>query len=279
MKFVKMHGLGNDFVIVNNIDNSVSMDYARTAMNICHRQFGVGADGLVVLLPSETAHLTMRIFNPDGSEAEMCGNATRCVAKYVYEKGIIKDEIIKISTLAGPIITEIKTKGEKVETVKVNMGAPRLKPEQIPTTLEGNPEVVNQPLSINDQHFNLTCVSMGNPHCIIYVDKIEDVPLQKWGPLLEKAEVFPAYTNVEFVEVVDDANVKVRVWERGAGPTMACGTGACAVAVAGVLNGKNKREVKVQLPGGILEIQWNNQDDLVYMTGTAQYVFEGNLII
>lgn len=274
-----MHGLGNDFVIINNIDKSVSMDYGLAAINICHRNFGVGADGLVVFLPSETAHLTMRIFNTDGSEAEMCGNATRCVAKYVYEMGIIRNKTIKISTLAGPIITEVKTKGERVESVKVNMGAPRLKPEQIPTTLIGNPEVINQPLKINDQQFNVTCVSMGNPHCIIYVDKLIDLPLQIWGPLVEKSAVFPAYTNVEFVEVIDDSNVKVRVWERGVGSTMACGTGACAVAVAGVLNGKNKRIVNVQLPGGILEIEWNKQDNIVYMTGTADYVFEGNLIV
>ncbi len=279
MKFVKMHGLGNDFVIINNIDTNASMDYGRMAVNICHRNFGVGADGLVVLLPSETAHLTMRIFNPDGSEAEMCGNATRCVAKYVYEKGIIKDESIRISTLVGLIITQIKTNGEKVESVKVNMGIPRLKPEQIPTTLYGNPEVINQPLDINDLHFNVTCVSMGNPHCIIYVEKLEEVPLHQWGPLVEKSAAFPAYTNVEFVEVVDDSNVKVKVWERGAGTTMACGTGACAVAVAGVLNGKNKRNVNVQLPGGVLEIQWDSQDNFVYMTGTAEYVFEGNLIL
>ncbi|WP_028308555.1 diaminopimelate epimerase [Desulfitibacter alkalitolerans] len=279
MEFIKMHGLGNDFVIINSLTNTTPItDYVQLAVRVCNRNFGVGADGLVVLLPSDKAHVTMRIFNPDGSEAEMCGNATRCVARYLYEKEIVKEQLITISTLAGLIITEVIVDGLTVKNIKVNMGSPRLKPEEIPTTLSGNPEVINQSIEINGQHFAVTCVSMGNPHCIIYVEDLVEVPLEKWGPLVEKASVFPAYTNVEFVQVINKSTVKVKVWERGAGATLACGTGACAVAVAGVLNGKNNRDVEVILPGGSLHIKWSKQDNMVYMTGAAEYVFEGNLL-
>lgn len=273
-----MHGLGNDFVIIDSLEEERNMDYFRLALKVCNRNFGVGADGLVVLLPSKAADLTMRIFNSDGSEAEMCGNAIRCAAKYVYENKLVSYKRIKISTLSGVVIPEVITNGEHVEFVKVNMGEPRLRAEQIPTTITDKEMILGETLKVEDQEFKVTCVSMGNPHCIIYVDNVGSIPLELWGPMIEKSTVFPAHTNVEFVEILGPGEVKMRVWERGAGATMACGTGASAVAVAGVLNGLGNRDLRVNLPGGALDISWDKGDNCVYMTGPAEYVFKGTLL-
>ncbi len=275
MEFIKMHGLGNDFVMINFLEAKELPKFAGLAVEMCDRRTGIGADGLVAILPSEIGDVKMRIFNPDGSEPEMCGNAIRCFAKYVYEENIIAKEIIKVETLAGLIIPQLIIEEGKVKNVRVNMGKPRLKPQEVPVNAEGE-QVVNQPISVENYEFpmNFTAVSMGNPHCVIFVDDLEQVPFYQLGPELEKHPLFPRKTNVEFVQVLSRSEVKVMVWERGAGETMACGTGACAVAVAASLNQLTDSEVKVNLPGGQLIINLADNGDL-FMTGPATKVFTG----
>ncbi|AEF94133.1 Diaminopimelate epimerase [Desulfotomaculum nigrificans CO-1-SRB] len=278
MHFTKVHGLGNDFILVNaGMGEGLPDDYITLAPKMCDRRFGIGADGLVLLLDSGVADVRMRIINSDGSEAEMCGNAIRCVAKYLYEHGIVRKDEIKVETLAGIIVPQIIQKNGRVEAVRVDMGAPRLERQEIP--MLGTPgQVVNEPLQVNGQTFKITAVSMGNPHCVIFVPDLSVIPLNQIGPQIETHPAFPRKTNVEFVQVLSPTEVRMMVWERGAGPTMACGTGACAVATAGVLNGLTARSVTVHLPGGSLHIEWADNGRL-YMTGPAEEVFNGEYIV
>ncbi|AEG14883.1 diaminopimelate epimerase [Desulfofundulus sp. TPOSR] len=277
MQFFKVHGLGNDFILVDLVKQEWpgGEDLSESARRLCHRQFGIGADGLVLLHSSPRADVFMQIINPDGSEAEMCGNAIRCVAKYLYERGGIKKEVMHIETRAGVMVPRLVLENGRVAAVRVDMGIPRLERQDIP--MIGPPgQVINEPLVLEGQAFHVTAVSMGNPHCVLFVPDVERVDLHGLGPKLEKHPLFPRKTNVEFVQVLNRGEVRVRVWERGAGPTLACGTGACATVVAGVLNNYTDREVKVHLPGGTLLIEWK-EDDHLYMTGPAEEVFCGQI--
>ncbi len=278
MKFTKMHGLGNDFVFLDYFNSGTpAEDFAALAVKLCDRNFGIGADGLALVLPSETADARMRIFNSDGSEPEMCGNAIRCFAKYLYERQLVVSNPLSVETLSGVLKLNVTVREGRVESVTVDMGEPILQPELVPTTGSGA-TVLNQPLSVDDREFFITAVSMGNPHCITFVDDAAAVQLAEIGPKLETHEFFPRHTNVEFVQVLDSSDVIMRVWERGAGATLACGTGACAAAVACVLNGKTGRKIKVRLPGGDLLVEWGS-DNHLYMTGPATEVFYGEVLI
>lgn len=274
MEFTKVHGLGNDFIIINTLQESVE-NPQKLSVKLCNRYFGVGADGLVLVGPSDKADIKMRIFNPDGSEAEMCGNAIRCVAKYTYTRGMAGKKV-RVETLAGIMVPELILDGDQIIAVQVDMGEPRLERKSIPMVGPSG-RVVSENLIVDGQEFLITAVSMGNPHCVIFVPDVDKVDLENIGPKIESNEAFPAKTNVEFVQVLNENEVKMLVWERGAGPTMACGTGACAVTVAGILNEKHKRKIKVYLSGGTLEIHWSEADNHVYMTGAAAEVFEGTL--
>ena len=271
-----MHGLGNDFVVVNGFDQDLPPDPGPLARRVCDRRFGVGADGLVLIVPSASAHFRMRIFNPDGSEPEMCGNAIRCVALYARRRGLVNEARLRIETRAGIIRPELRRENGR-ETVRVDMGRPRLSRAEIPMAGPAG-TAVREKLDAGDRVFEITAVSMGNPHCVIFVPDLDEAELHKYGPLLEKHPAFPARTNVEFAVVRDPGEVEVRVWERGAGPTLACGTGACAVAVAGVLAGRTGRAVNVRLPGGVLFIEWPDEAGPVYMSGPAEEVFDGKLL-
>jgi len=273
MKFTKMQGLGNDFVLVNSLEHELSGDLGELSRKVCDRHFGIGADGLVLILPSREADIRMQIFNPDGSEPEMCGNAIRCFARYIYEHNIVRKKVLTVETLAGIIIPELVMDGERVTSVKVDMGEPRLERGLIP--MEGAAgRVVDEPVAVDEEKYRVTCVSMGNPHCITFVSDVNNVPLSQVGPALESHPVFPRKTNVEFVHVINRQEVNMRVWERGAGETLACGTGACATGVACVLNSLTDRKVTVHLAGGDLVIEWADNNH-VYMTGPAEYVFTG----
>ncbi len=279
MRFVKMHGAGNDYVYVDCFSQPQPENPARVAKLVSDRHFGIGSDGLILICPSQVADVRMRMFNADGSEAQMCGNGIRCVAKYVYDHGLCRQEQIRVETGAGVLTLQVQV-GEdgKVARVRVDMGPPRLQAQQIPTTLPGDP-VVHAPLKVEDRTFEVTCVSMGNPHCVIFVPQITDELVHHWGPKIEHHEAFPQRVNVEFVEVLSPDRVRVRVWERGTGETLACGTGACAVCVAGVLTQRTHRDLVALLPGGELLLSWNAQDDHVYMTGPAVEVFEGTWLL
>ena len=280
--FSKYHGLGNDFVLVDNRDSAEPKISPEAAVAVCDRNFGIGADGVIFVLPATgKTDYTMRIYNSDGSEPEMCGNGIRCMAKFVADletQDGKKPELphtYQIHTLAGVIRPELRADG----SVTVDMGEPGLLAKEIPTTLEAADEkVVNETLSVGGKDYQVSCVSMGNPHCITFVDNVEAVPLAEVGPLFEHHEVFPARINTEFVEVVRPDYLKMKVWERGAGPTLACGTGACALVVAAVLNEKCDRQVEVELPGGNLKIEWA-QNNRVYMTGPATLVFAGDVFV
>ncbi len=271
-----MHGLGNDFVILDyfyahpEID---AIDHSELARKLCHRQFGVGGDGLVMVLPSERAAARMRIFNPDGSEPEMCGNAIRCLARYAYDRGYVQENPLTVETLAGILTLQLTLTAGEVTGIRVDMGEPMLEPAEIPVLAAGEP-VVAQTLSVEGTAFTFTAVSMGNPHCVIFLEDWESLDFYRFGPLLEKHERFPRKTNVEFIKVEAPDELTMKVWERGAGPTLACGTGACASLVASVLNGKTGRRAIVHLPGGDLFIEWG-ADNHVYMTGPAAYAFRG----
>lgn len=271
MRFIKMHGLGNDFVVVQA--EEVVSDPEELARRVCDRHFGIGADGLVFILPSARADLRMRIFNPDGSEAEMCGNAIRCVAKYAFESGLVRRPELKVETGAGIIKPRLHLEVGRVKEVKVDMGEPVLERGQIP--MAGPPgRVVDENLTVYGKTFRITAVSFGNPHCVIFLPDVTSVELSIIGLKIEHHPAFPRRTNVEFVQVLTPNRIRVRVWERGAGETLACGTGACAAVVAGVLNGLCDREAWVELPGGELFIVWA-EDNHVYMTGPAAEVFRG----
>jgi diaminopimelate epimerase len=276
MEFTKMHGLGNDFIVVYG-ERELPHNARELAMNLCNRFFGIGADGLVYILPSDIADFRMRIINSDGSEAEQCGNAIRCVAKYVYDHGYVTEEEITIETLgAGAQQVHLQVKNGNVEKVTVDMGEPILDGIQIPTTIVANP-IVNHLVEVEGSAFQFTAVSMGNPHCVIYVEDAVSFDLEKWGSQLEVHPFFPKKVNVEFATVQDRSHVDMRVWERGAGPTLACGTGACATLVSSVLNGTTDRSAWISLKGGDLFIEWNENNNHVYMTGPATAVYTGTI--
>ncbi len=273
MFFTKVQGLGNDFVLVEAFDGWPTADPAELARLICDRHFGVGADGLVLLLPSNTADLCMRIWNADGSEPEMCGNAIRCVGKYAYERDICRRSEMAVETLAGVRQIRLHHEGDVVSAVTVDMGSPILDPERIPVQSRKSPAVL-LPIFGQDEVYRVTAVSMGNPHAVVFVPDLAAIDLPRQGAFLERHPLFPRGTNVEFVQVIDPQLVKVLVWERGVGATLACGTGACAVAVASVLNGLTESALTVELPGGPLQINWRNQQH-VLMTGPARLVYTG----
>lgn len=277
MQFTKWHGLGNDFVIVNGMKEHIA-DYQKQALAICDRNFGVGADGLVVLLPSAIADFKMRIFNSDGSEADMCGNATRCVARYLYENGLINKTVITLDTLAGIITPELVFKDGVLQTVKVDMGEPRLRPIEIPVVGSYEEPIVNMPLTIEGETFTITCVSMGNPHCVIFVNDISKINIAHIGPKIETHSLFPKKTNVEFIQILNRQTIRMRVWERGAGITKACGTGASAALVASVLNKHTDRQTTVKLDGGDLHIEWA-ENNHIYKSGPAVEVFRGEYLL
>ena len=274
-KFTKMHGLGNDYVYIDAIHQKIENE-SSLAQFVSNRHFGIGSDGLILICESKKADFKMRMFNSDGSEAEMCGNGIRCVGKFVYDKGLTSKTEVTIETLAGIKVLQLNVKKGKVETVRVDMGEPILEPKKIPVISNEVP-VKNLKLKAVDKEFSFTCVSMGNPHAITIVNNVEEFDVEKYGKILEIDKAFPNKTNVEFIEIEDKKNIKMRVWERGAGETLACGTGACATAVACSLNGKTSRVVNVKLLGGNLQIEWNEEDNHVYMTGPAVTVFEGIL--
>ncbi len=273
MKFTKMQGIGNDYVYVDCFEETVA-NPSEAAVKVSDRHFGIGSDGLVLIMPSEREDFRMRMFNADGSEAEMCGNAIRCVGKYVYDNGLTEQDTISVETLAGTKILKMDTENGKVKTVRVDMGEPILESEKIPV-VHGKERFVNEEVEVDGQTYSLTCVSMGNPHAVMYMKEIDDLKIEEIGPKFEHHPIFPKRTNTEFVEVLDRKTLKMRVWERGAGETLACGTGACAVLVASVLNGLCERKAVVKLLGGDLSIEWNAEDNHVYMTGSATKVFDG----
>jgi diaminopimelate epimerase len=277
LHFYKMQGLGNDYVYVNCFKTAVE-NPEQLAIKVSDRRFGIGSDGLILICPSDVADLKMRMFNADGSEGKMCGNGIRCVGKLAYEIGIIESEKLTVETLSGIKTLILSQNNGKVDSVQVDMGAPELESEKVPVkTLERR--LVNAPITVNNIEYKITCVSMGNPHAVIFTTNIDDLNLEEIGPSFEKNEIFPDRVNTEFVEATDPHNLCMRVWERGSGETMACGTGACAVVVAACVNGISPRneDINVHLKGGTLKIRWTN--DTVWMTGAAVLVFEGNLKI
>lgn len=277
MKFTKMHGAGNDYIYVNGFTETIE-NPVEFAIQYSDRHKGIGSDGLVMILPSETCDFRMRMFNADGSESEMCGNASRCIGKFVYDKGLTEKKEVTLETLAGVKILKLFIGSDnKVEKVTVDMGEPILEGTAIPTTFD-LPQVINVPVTFNEKiQYNITCVSMGNPHAVIFTTGIHDLNLPEIGPVIENAAIFPRRTNTEFIEIVSKDFVKMRVWERGSGETLACGTGACASIVAGVLNGLTARKTTIELLGGELTIEWKEEDNHVYLTGGATTVFEGEI--
>jgi diaminopimelate epimerase len=291
MKFTKMHGLGNDYVYVNCFEQEVN-DPQALAVLMSDRHMGIGADGLILICSSKCADARMRIFNADGSEAEMCGNGLRCVAKYVYNRHLAQSRgpfslpgqspccnaSLLIETGSGILSVGLSVdQDDNVEDICVNMGEPILEPSRIPVNIQGN-KVINVPLDIGGSTWRVTCVSMGNPHAVIYVENVDAIALETLGPQCEHHTLFPNRTNVHFVQVLSPTVIKIRTWERGSGITLACGTGACACCVAGVLTGKNQRECIAHLPGGALQLHWIEQDNNVYMTGPAVEVFTGTWV-
>ncbi|MBP5426342.1 MAG: diaminopimelate epimerase [Clostridiales bacterium] len=275
MKFTKMQGLGNDYIYINCLDHEIDNPHD-LAIKLSDRHFSIGADGIVLIKKSNVADFRMQMFNADGSEAEMCGNATRCIARYVFEKGLTKKTTITLETLAGIMHLTLNFSGNTIESVTVDMGEPILKSSLIPvnSTLEN---FINQKITLDDELFNITCVSMGNPHTVVYVNDVNTFPVSLVGSKIEHHPLFPKRTNVEFVQVVDKSTLKMRVWERGSGETLACGTGACASLVASVLNNVSDNIATLKLLGGNLTIQWDQSSNHVYMTGPCEFVFEGEI--
>ncbi|WP_272960053.1 diaminopimelate epimerase [Barnesiella viscericola] len=273
MRFTKMQGAGNDYIYLNGFEK-LPADLGSLARQMSDRHFGIGSDGLVIIMPSDSCDFRMRMFNSDGSEAEMCGNASRCVGKYVYDKGLTTKKELTLETLAGVKHLTLHTQNGTVEQVTVDMGEPILSAPEIPVNLSESP-VIAHPLEVEEQTFAITCVSMGNPHAVIFLDEMDRYDLHHIGSLIEHHKLFPRRTNVEFVEVLSPQDLRMRVWERGAGETLACGTGACATLVAAVLNGRSDRRATLHLLGGDLSIEWREQNNRIYMTGGAVTVFEG----
>ncbi|BFL13686.1 diaminopimelate epimerase [[Clostridium] hylemonae] len=277
MKFTKMHGLGNDYVYVNCFKEKIG-NPPEAARILSDRHFGVGSDGLIMICPSEKADFEMEMYNADGSRGEMCGNGIRCVAKYVYDYGLTDKTNISVETLGGVKYLDLTVKDGKAVLIKVDMGRPELKPERIPI-VSGGDAVISEPIVVDGAIYRMTGVSMGNPHAVKFVDDVKGLELEAVGPKFENHERFPKRVNTEFARVIDRETVEMRVWERGSGETLACGTGACAVAVACILNGLTEDKVTVRLLGGDLLIEWDKEADKVYMTGPATVVFDGEIQI
>lgn len=277
MKFTKMEGLGNDYVYVNCFRETVD-NPSEVAKKVSDRHFGIGSDGLILIKPSEVADFRMDMYNADGSQAEMCGNGIRCVAKYVYDYGLTDKTSISIETLAGIKYLDLQVTDGKVSLITVNMGSPELIPDKIPV-ISNSTRVVDEPIEVDGTTYKMTCVSMGNPHCIVFVDDTASFPLETVGPLFENHERFPKRVNTEFIQLLDRKTVNMRVWERGSGETLACGTGACASAVACILNGLTEDEITLHLLGGDLIVRWDQEENLVYMTGPARVVFDGEIAL
>lgn len=273
--FTKWQGCGNDFVLVNGFSERLDEeDLGALAQKICDRHYGIGADGLILVLPSKAADFRMRILNADGSEAEMCGNGIRCFAGVVHDEGLSDKKEFTVETGAGILVPRLQLADGKLQGVRVDMGEPTLAGDRIPVLGFGAAHVVEQPIEAGGEKLSMTCVSMGNPHCVIFVEDAEAVPIERIGPLLERHEAFPKKTNVEFAAVLDASHIRMRVWERGAAVTLACGTGSCATLVAAALTGRTERAAEMQLDGGRLQIEWA-EDNHVYMTGPAEKVFAG----
>ncbi|WP_148596663.1 diaminopimelate epimerase [Aquisphaera giovannonii] len=275
MKFTKMHGLGNDYVYVDTFRQDPPGDPASLAVILSDRHRGVGADGLILIMPSDRADARMRMFNADGSEGEMCGNGVRCVAKYLHDHGLARKERVSVETGRGVLQLDLEVVGGKARRVRVDMAPPVLDADAIPTTLPGDPPI-DVPIELGDQVLKVTAVSMGNPHAVAFVEDVVRFPLEVLGPLLENHPAFPGRVNAHVVDIVSRGEVRMRTWERGSGITMACGTGACAVCVAGVLTGRTDRRILAHLPGGDLTLEWPEPDASVFMTGPATEVFEGD---
>ena len=274
MKFTKMQGIGNDYVYVNCLQETIE-NPSELAKKISDRHYGVGSDGLIMINPSDKADFEMEMYNADGSRGEMCGNGIRCVAKYVYDYGLTDKTSISVETLAGIKYLDMTVEDGKVVLVKVDMGKPMLRPEEVPVVSEKE-EVIDEPITVDGQEYRMTCVSMGNPHAVVFIDQdVKEFPLETVGVKFENHERFPKRVNTEFVNVLDRHTAQMRVWERGSAETLACGTGACAVAVACALNGLTEDEVTVKLLGGDLQIKWDREKNTVYMTGPAEVVFDG----
>ena len=274
MEFTKMHGCGNDYVYVNGFTNKIENPNKLSEI-VSNRNFGIGSDGLIVINPSDVADFKMSMYNADGSEGKMCGNGIRCVAKYVYDNKMTDKTTITVETLSGIKTLVLNVEDEKVKTVRVNMGTPILKSKDVPVVSDKE-QVIDEPIKVNDKEYRITCVSMGNPHAVTFIDDTDSLEIEKIGPLFENNEIFPDRVNTEFIQVVDRNNIKMRVWERGSGETLACGTGACASVVACVLNGLTENKVTVSLLGGDLFIEYNQEENVVYMTGPATISFTGN---
>lgn len=277
MKFTKMQGLGNDYVYVNCFKEKIE-NPSEVAIRVSNRNFGVGSDGLIMINPSKVADFEMEMYNADGSRGEMCGNGIRCVGKYVYDYGLTDKTSISVETLGGIKYLDFTVENGKVKLVKVDMGSPEFVPENIPIIAEGD-SVIDAPIMVDGKEYRMTGVSMGNPHTVVYIDDVQGLDIQKIGPKFESHERFPKRINTEFARVIDRNTVEMRVWERGSGETLACGTGACAVAVASILNGLTEDKVTVKLLGGDLQIEWDREANKVYMTGPAEVSFEGEIQI
>ena len=273
MKFTKMQGIGNDYVYVNCFEEKVE-DPSALAIQVSDRHFGIGSDGLIIINPSEVADFKMCMYNADGSEGKMCGNGIRCVAKYVYDFKLTDKDVITVETLSGIKTLKLNVENGKVKTVRVNMGAPILECDKVPVKYDDE-KMINKPVKVDGKTFNITCVSMGNPHAVTFINDTDNLEIEKIGPKFENNEIFPDKVNTEFIQIIDKKTVKMRVWERGSGETFACGTGACACVVASVLNRLTENKVTVKLLGGELEIEYNQDENTVYMTGPARVVFTG----
>lgn len=275
MKFTKMEGLGNDYVYVDCFKETVA-NPEHIAVKVSDRHFGIGSDGLILIKPSKVADFFMDMYNADGSRSEMCGNGIRCVAKYVYDYGLTDKTSIFIETLSGIKYLDLKVEAGKVSMITVNMGTPELAPDKIP--VKSNKDIlISEPITVGGNAYKMTCVSMGNPHCVVFVEDTNNFPLEEIGPKFENHEVFPNRINTEFIQILDRKTVNMRVWERGTGETLACGTGACASAVACILNGLTEDEITLHLLGGDLLVRWDREANLVYMTGPAKVVFDGEI--
>lgn len=284
IKFTKLEGLGNDFVLIDGREDSFwqsapTDQLADLAVRLCDRHFGIGADGMLLLLPSQQANYQVRIFNPDGSEAGVCGNGLRCVVRYLWDNKLISEDLISIETSSGVKLPAVLAEEGILKAVEIDLGEPRLLRKEIPLTGPPDEKFIDQPIEAGGCQFQATCVSMGNPHCVIFVPDVNAVDLEALGPELENHPLFPERANVEFVQVLDRKNIVIRVWERGAGATLACGSGACAAVVAAGLNDLAERAAIAQLPGGRLLIEWDKDDNHVVMTGPAEKVFEGAIEI
>ena len=273
MKFTKMEGCGNDYVYVNGFEEKID-NPNEVAIAVSDRHFGIGSDGLIIINPSEVADFKMCMYNADGSEGKMCGNGIRCVAKYVYDFKLTDKDVITVETLSGIKTLKLNVENGKVKTVRVNMGAQILECDKVPVKYDDE-KMINKPVKVDGKTFNITCVSMGNPHAVTFINDTDNLEIEKIGPKFENNEIFPDKVNTEFIQIIDKKTVKMRVWERGSGETFACGTGACASVVASVLNRLTENKVTVKLLGGELEIEYNQDENTVYMTGPARVVFTG----